>query len=113
MGISPSFLLNHLYYWGRAFRDNIVGPEVAEDLDRAGSAESALRAITTDAAWQVHGDDRGSLEVGKKADFAVLSANPWTSDPATWADIKVHETRIDGTDGLEYKLTGVKLRTYI
>ena len=144
LGISPSFLMNHLYYWGKALRDNIVGPEAAENLDRLGSAvkngmrpslhsdysvsqiqpllsartavlremrdggevlnasekvdpPAALRAITVDAAWQVHGDDRGSLEVGKKADFAILSANPWTSDPSTWADIKVHETRIDGT----------------
>jgi hypothetical protein len=57
----------------------------------------ALAAITTNAAWQIHADDRGSLEVGKRADWAVVSADPWSSDPAGWADISVTETYIDGT----------------
>jgi predicted amidohydrolase YtcJ len=56
----------------------------------------ALEAITTHAAWQIHADDRGSLEVGKRADYAVVSDDPWRSDPSTWADITVHETFIDG-----------------
>ncbi len=41
------------------------------------SALSALRAQTIDAAWQVFKEDeRGSLEVGKLADLAILSRNP-------------------------------------
>lgn len=37
----------------------------------------ALRAHTIDAAWQVfREDDLGSIEVGKSADFAILSKNP-------------------------------------
>ena len=144
IGVQPSFLMNHVYYWGRVFRDYIIGAERANELDSVASAlaaglrpslhsdysvspmqpllsartaverklrdggdvlneaervspEAALRAVTSDAAWQVHGDDRGTLEVGKKADYALLSANPWEVDPSTWADITVHETRIDGT----------------
>ena len=144
IGVQPSFLMNHVYYWGRVFRDYIIGAERANELDSVASAlaaglrpslhsdysvspmqpllsartaverklrdggdvlneaervspEAALRAVTSDAAWQVHGDDRGTLEVGKKADYALLSANPWEADPSTWADITVHETRIDGT----------------
>ena len=144
LGVQPSFLMNHVYYWGRVFRDNIIGPDRAAELDSVASAlaaglrpslhsdysvspmqpllsartavkremrdggevlnaaecvapEAALKAITVDAAWQIHADDRGTLEVGKKADYAVLSANPWAADASTWADIKVHETRIDGT----------------
>lgn len=144
IGVQPSFLMNHVYYWGRVFRDYIIGAERANELDGVASAlaaglrpslhsdysvspmqpllsartaverklrdggdvlneaervspSAALRAVTSDAAWQVHGDDRGTLEVGKKADYAVLSANPWEADPSTWADITVHETRIDGT----------------
>jgi predicted amidohydrolase YtcJ len=52
---------------------------------RLGSAEkisrqSALRALTIDAAWQNFlDDDRGSLEPGKLADFVVLSDNPLTA----------------------------------
>ncbi|HTY29056.1 MAG TPA: amidohydrolase [Mycobacterium sp.] len=143
-GISPSFLMNHVYYWGAAFRDTILGPARAARLDRAASAyrvglrpsfhsdynvtkvhplqsartgalrqlqvddsvlnpaecvppEQALAAITTHAAWQIHADDRGSLEVGKRADFALADANPWESDPATWDHIAFHATYIDGT----------------
>jgi predicted amidohydrolase YtcJ len=47
------------------------------------SVLSALRAMTIDAAWQVFEENkRGSIEVGKWADFAVLSENPlMTSRP--------------------------------
>ena len=143
-GLSPSFLMNHVYYWGAAFRDTILGPTRANRLDRVASAykaglrpslhsdynvtnihplqsartavlrtleadgsvlnadecvtpEQALAAITSNAAWQIHADDRGTLEVGKRADYAVVSADPWSSDPASWADIAVHQTFIDGT----------------
>jgi len=41
------------------------------------TAAEALRAVTLDAAYQLFEDERkGSLEVGKLADMAVLSANP-------------------------------------
>jgi hypothetical protein len=143
LGVSPSFLMNHVYYWGGAFRDTILGPERAGRLDRFATAlannlrvslhsdynvteiqpllsaqtavtrvmqangevlnpeecvtpAQALRAITTDAAWQIHADDRGSLSVGNRADFAVLSEDPWGADPSAWVDIDVHQTFIDG-----------------
>jgi predicted amidohydrolase YtcJ len=147
-GISPSFLMNHVYYWGAAFRDTILGPERAERLDRLASAhaagltpsihsdynvteidplhsartavqrklqvdgsvlnpnecvtpEQALAAITTHAAWQIHADDRGTLAVGNRADFAVASDDPWSSDPDSWPDISFHETYIDGTSAYQ------------
>jgi hypothetical protein len=37
-GISPSFLMNHVYYWGKALRDSILGPERANRLDAVASA---------------------------------------------------------------------------
>ena len=40
-GISPSFLMNHVYFWGAAFRDTILGPERAQRLDRVASAYAA------------------------------------------------------------------------
>ena len=142
-GVSPSFLMNHVYFWGRVFRDNILGPERADRLDRVAtalkhglrpslhsdfnvtkmqpllsaqtavlrvmrdngevlnaaecvSAEEALTAITTNAAWQIHADDRGTLEVGKRADYTILSENPWTAAPDSWHAITVRETRVGG-----------------
>lgn len=41
LGISPSFLIGHVHYWGRAFRDRIFGLEKASRLD---ATASALRA---------------------------------------------------------------------
>lgn len=143
-GISPSFLMNHVYYWGAVFRDSILGADRAARLDRVASAyaaglrpslhsdynvteihpllsartavqrrlqaddtvlndaecvssEQALAAITTHAAWQIHADDRGSLAVGQRADFAVVSDDPWTSEPDAWPEITVAETYLDGT----------------
>ena len=143
LGVSPSFLMNHVYYWGAAFRDTILGPTRAGRLDRVASAygaglrpslhsdynvtevhpllsartavlretkadgkvlnaaecatpEQALAAITTNAAWQIHADDRGSLEVGKAADFGVADGNPWAGDHAGWADIAFQATYVDG-----------------
>jgi predicted amidohydrolase YtcJ len=37
-GISPSFLMNHVYFWGKALRDNILGPGRANRLDAVASA---------------------------------------------------------------------------
>jgi len=67
-----------------------IGPE------QALTPLEALRAHTIDAAWQVFQDqDRGSIETGKRADFALLSANP-LDDPAGIRDIAVDETIVTG-----------------
>ena len=38
LGISPSFLIGHVHYWGRAFRDRILGPERVKLYDPCASA---------------------------------------------------------------------------
>lgn len=56
------------------------------------SVLSALRAQTIDAAWQVFKEtERGSIEVGKLADFAILSRNPLDA-PERLNDTKVITT---------------------
>jgi hypothetical protein len=40
LGLTPSFLIGHVHYWGRAFRDRIIGPERAA---RLGAGQSALK----------------------------------------------------------------------
>jgi len=61
------------------------------------SVAQALRAITIDAAY-VLGMERevGSLEVGKFADFTVLSGDPTEVDPSGIRDIRVWGTVLGG-----------------
>ena len=55
--------------------------------------EAALFAITLGAAYTLHLDDEiGSIEVGKKADFAVLE-----DDPTECGGDKLKDVRVWGT----------------
>lgn len=144
-GVTASFLIGHVHYWGVAMRDEIFGPDKAKLLDRCASLEragvdytihsdffvtdpnplhmiemavtrqswkepdfalapeecasreSAIRAMTSTAAWQIGSEDEiGSLEAGKFADFVILDANPATVSPDKIKDIKVLETWMGG-----------------
>jgi hypothetical protein len=61
------------------------------------SIEAALSAMTLDAARQL-GQERliGSLEVGKLADFTVLSGDPTLVDPKDITDLQVTQTWRNG-----------------
>lgn len=145
LGVSASFLIGHVHYWGVAMRDEVFGEEKAQLLDRckslekAGvgftlhsdfmvtdpvplhmiemavtrktwkepeyvlapdetiSVESAIRALTSEAAWQLFSDHEiGSLEPGKLADLVILEKDPRKVDPDAIKDIKVLETWMDG-----------------
>jgi predicted amidohydrolase YtcJ len=61
------------------------------------SPRQALRAVTIDAAWQdFDADIKGSIEVGKLADFVVLKQNPLTIKETRIRDIKVLRTIVGG-----------------
>lgn len=67
--------------------------------DQAISVHEAMRAITIDAAWQLMRDEElGSIEVGKFADFTVLAADPYKTDPVAIKDIPVVTTYLAGAD---------------
>ena len=51
LGLSPSFLIGHVHYWGQAFRDDIFGADKAELIDRTASCSAA--GIT----WTIHSDE--------------------------------------------------------
>jgi predicted amidohydrolase YtcJ len=69
----------------------VIGPE-----QRLTPIE-ALRAVTIDAAYQHFEDERkGSLEVGKLADMAVLSENPLRVPPEDIREIEVLATLKEG-----------------
>ncbi|MBM1144518.1 amidohydrolase [Alcanivorax sp. ZXX171] len=58
---------------------------------------TALKAMTLWSAWQhFEEDSKGSIEVGKLADFVVLSDNPLAVEPETLIDLRVQETIKEG-----------------
>ena len=66
---------------------HILGP------DQRVSVIEALHAVTLGAAYQYfEEDDKGSIEVGKRADFVVLAQDPRTVDASVIADIDIVET---------------------
>jgi predicted amidohydrolase YtcJ len=50
LGIAPSFLINHVHYWGHVMRDQVFGPEKVQLLDRCAAAEAA------GLNWVIHTD---------------------------------------------------------
>jgi predicted amidohydrolase YtcJ len=69
----------------------IVGPQQRVDVI------TGLKAMTIWPAYQIFEEKtKGSLEVGKLADFVILSKDPTKVEPATIADIKVTETIKEG-----------------
>ena len=51
LGLSPSFLIGHVYYWGKAMRDKIFGEVKSSLLDRTASCEA--KGIR----WTLHSDE--------------------------------------------------------
>jgi len=88
--------LGHLMtMWCAVNRQTATGQTLG--ADQCISAERALRAATIDAAHQLHIDDEvGSIELGKRADFAILAADPVTVDPLAIKDIEVLGTMLGG-----------------
>lgn len=68
-----------------------LGPNLTVGL------QSALRMVTSDAAYVLGIDDKvGTLEPGKLADFTVLDKDPYTVKPAAIRDIPVWGTVVGG-----------------
>ncbi len=143
LGVTPSFFVGHVFYWGDRHRDIFLGPERAAHISPLESArrrgirftvhddtpvtpvdplqlvwvsvnrltksgqvlgedqriavEQALRAVTLDAAWQnFEEESKGSIEVGKLADFTVLAENPLEVEPRRIRDIEILRTIVGG-----------------
>jgi predicted amidohydrolase YtcJ len=145
LGVSASFLIGHVHYWGVWMRDRVFGPDRVQQLGRARSVEkagvsyslhsdfmvtdpdplhmiemavtrrtwkepdfilnpvervsveSAIRAVTSEAAWQLFSDHEvGSLEVGKLADMVILAEDPRRVPADRIGKVAVLETWMDG-----------------
>ena len=143
LGICANLFANHLYYWGDQHHALTMGPERAERMDAAASAQrlgvaysihsdapvtplaplftawcavnrltssgrvlgaaerigvaDALYAVTIGAAYTLKLDaELGSIECGKRADFAILDDDPLSVDPARLHQVPVWGTMVGG-----------------
>ncbi len=143
LGICANLFANHIHYWGDQHVALTMGPERAERMDAAGTAQrlgvpfsihsdapvthlaplftawcavnrltasgrvlgpaerlavpEALRAITIGAAFTLKLDTEiGSIETGKRADFAILDDDPLAVEPAALKDVGVWGTVVGG-----------------
>lgn len=145
LGITVSFYIDHINYYGDALRNYIVGKDRAERFmavnsaiksghtvtlhtdtpssplgplramrvaimrntqsnqyilgeEEAISPMNAIKALTINAAWQIFEEhSRGSLEVGKLADFTILNKNLLKTPPQDWEKVAIDSTYLDGT----------------
>lgn len=163
LGVTPSYYIDHVYYYGDALKEVIVGPERASRFmpinsakkaghrftihtdspsspigvlremrvavtrktrsgkyvlgpDEAITVDDAIKAVTINAAWQIFEEKtRGSLEVGKLADFTVISKNLKKTPPEEWKSIEIVGTYLAGeppvNEGWSWRKTNLMLRT--
>ena len=163
LGVTPSFYIDHLYYYGDALKEVIVGPKRAarfmpvNSSKKAGhrftlhtdspsspigvlrmmrvavtrktrsgkyvlghdekiTVNDAIKAVTINAAWQIFEEDtRGSLEVGKLADFTVLSRNLKKIPPEEWKSVEIVGTYLAGepavNEGLSWRKINLMIQT--
>jgi predicted amidohydrolase YtcJ len=53
LGVSPSFLIGHVHYWGRAFQERLLGPQRADRLDPCRSALAGGLKISLHSDYNV------------------------------------------------------------
>jgi predicted amidohydrolase YtcJ len=83
-----------LQLWTPVARETSSGQSLGPD-ERV-TVEQSLRAMTSDAAWQLRLEEQvGSIEPGKRADLVILSANPFDYDGDLRA-IEIERTLVGG-----------------
>ena len=87
----------------RTWTGKVVG------ADQAVSVREAIRMFTINAAYNAFEEKiKGSIEVGKMADFAILAENPYETAPEKIKDIPVDMTVVDGKVAFEREGANVR-----
>jgi len=144
LNMTPNFHINHIYYYGKTLKNEIIGADRSQlmlpvataikagltvslhadqpmfeskpfrliqtaverqtkegdtiGFNQKNSVLEGLKAMTINAAWQIHKEDKlGSLKVGKYADFIVVDKNPLEIPTSDLEKIKILSTFINGT----------------
>ncbi|AXE33416.1 amidohydrolase [Chromobacterium phragmitis] len=84
LGLSPSFLIGHVGYWGHAFQGEILGEARAELLDRCKSASDAGMRFTLHSDHFV--SPLGSLRMAEQAIYRKMEGAPGESKPVLNAE---------------------------
>ena len=74
LGLSPSFLIGHVYYWGQAFVQDVFGIDKASLLDRTGTCEA--KGIR----WTIHSDDPVTEMNPLRCIENAVTRNMWKSE---------------------------------
>jgi predicted amidohydrolase YtcJ len=91
--VTPTSIIDMIAF---AVNRTTLGGKVLGE-DQAMTPYEALKSVTINAAWQHKEEkEKGTLEVGKEADFVILSANPLKVKHDKLQQIKVLETINDG-----------------
>jgi predicted amidohydrolase YtcJ len=79
-------------------RSNPLDPSTSSwEISEALLMQEALTFYTRNAAYQMFREnERGTLEVGKKADFLVLGSNPFLIDPHDVSKITINAVYQNG-----------------
>lgn len=91
--MAPAQPLNNAWVAANRLTESgaLMGPNERASLD------AAIRAITTNAAYVLGLEDEiGSLRWGKRADFTILEADPYTVDVESLRDIPIWGTVFEG-----------------
>jgi len=91
--MAPAKPLNNAWVAANRLTESgaVMGPNERASLD------AAIRAITTNAAYVLGLEDEiGSLRWGKRADFTILEADPYTVDIDSLRDIPIWGTVFEG-----------------
>lgn len=95
--ITPSMSTAESVYMAATRTQPALGPDCVHNPAECTTREQALRAMTTDCAYQWHEEDRqGSIAVGKLANFAIYDTDFLHDDLSAIWDAKTVATYVDG-----------------
>jgi predicted amidohydrolase YtcJ len=78
-------------------QDQKAWPEGGWYPDQRLTLAEAIRGFTADAAYAAFEEDsRGTIEIGRLADFTIVEGNPYTTPPADLYKVRLKYTVVDG-----------------